>query len=159
MAVLERKVSLRTGLTPDEAIAGLKTVVKTGSTFAFDVPRDDVPLRGTVSGRRFEVVRRTQFWNSFTPIGAGELVEADGGSAVTVTCSMHLVPFAVLVLWALIGAGVVAGLALSDALVGPLAGALLVMPVLGPVVGVVLWRRDLDALIADITIGITRRVG
>jgi hypothetical protein len=159
MAWLERTVMLRTGLSPDDAIAGLKSQVKAGPTFSFDLPRDDVPLRGRIEGRRFEVVRRTQFWNSFTPIARGEVVEADGGSAVAVTCSMHLVPFASLVAWTLVGAGLVAGLAMAEALSGPLALLMTVMPAAGPLVGWFLWRREHDALLADVTVGLTRRMG
>jgi hypothetical protein len=159
MAWLERKVTLRTGLSPDDAVAGLRSQVRTGALFSFELPRDEVPLRGRIEGRHFEVVRRTQFWNSFTPIATGDVAEADGGSAVTVTCSMHLVPFASLVVWTVVSAGLVGGLAMLELLSGPFGMLMILMPALGPAVGWLMWRKDLDALLVDLTVGLTRRVG
>ncbi|MCA3011885.1 MAG: hypothetical protein INH41_05725 [Myxococcaceae bacterium] len=148
---------LHTGLKPEEALAGLESVVKRGKPFAVDLPRGDVPLRGIIDGRRFTVVRRTQYWNTFTPIAAGEVVEVEGGSQVLLRCTMHLVPFVSLIIWALVCVVMVIGLEVNDALSGPLV-AVVASPAVGPLAGWLLWRFELDALVADVTVGLTRRV-
>ncbi|MDX2013961.1 MAG: hypothetical protein SFW67_27435 [Myxococcaceae bacterium] len=153
-----RTVTLRTGLSPEAALAGLSTQVRKGAVFAIDVPRDGVPLRGQIAADRFEVVRRTQVRNSFTPIARGRIAAVEGGSEVTVTCSMHVVPMVALACWVIVGFGLVALIATDETVpMGLEVVALLALPLAGPLLGFALWRAELDALLADITIGITRR--
>lgn len=155
-----RTVTLRTGLSPEAALAGLSTQVRRGAVFTLDVPRDGVPLRGQIASDGFEVVRRTQVRNSFTPIAKGRVVAVEGGSEVTVTCSMHVVPLVALACWLIVGFGLVALVATDEAVpMGPEVVALVALPLAGPLLGFALWRAELDALLADITIGITRRAG
>lgn len=158
--VLSRTRTLRTGLAPARAMAGLRKVTRPGGLFSLDVPRDDVPLRGRVTDDAFEVVRRTQFRNSFTPVARGTIRAVEGGSELTITLSMHLIPVVFLVAWVLLSTVVAlfTSISLEDTGgVGLERVALALFPLVGPLVGYALWSTDVDAVVADIAVGVTRQ--
>ncbi len=146
-----------TGLTPAEAAAALARDVRPGALFAFDRPgRDGAPLRGRVEGDVFSVVRRTQFRNSFTPVVEGKILAgAAGGSELQLTLGMHLVPFVAMLTW-LVAVLAITVLAVQLDALGEMGLALLGMGLIGPVLAGVLYRADIDAVVQDITVAVTR---
>jgi hypothetical protein len=146
---------VQTGLSPEQAIAGLRRVTMPGGLFALDRPKPgSAPLRGSIDGLRFSVVRRTQFRNSFTPVVEGAVVKAEIGSQVHLQLGMHLVPMVVLVAWllALLAIGVLAAQskALSD-----MALSLVAVSLMGPGIGLLCWRSEVSAVVEEIVLAVT----
>lgn len=160
MIALGPKRVVVTGLAPAEVMAALRRDVRSGGLFAFDRPgRDGAPLRGWVDGEAFSVVRRTQFRNSFTPIVEGKILASEGGgSQLQLTLGMHLIPFIAMLMWLVVVIAVVLLAAEFDAL-GEMALALVGVGLLGPFLAGVLYRADIDAVVQDITVAVTRPAG
>ncbi|MDP1915817.1 MAG: hypothetical protein Q8L14_06215 [Myxococcales bacterium] len=147
---------VQTGLSAEEAIAGLRQVTLPGGLFALDRPKPgSPPLRGTIEGLRFSVVRRTQFRNSFTPVVEGVIVAGEVGSQVQLRLGMHLVPFVTMAVWlfTMLALGVLA--AESEAL-SEMALMLVGVSLLGPVVGYVAYRADASAVVEEISLAVTQ---
>lgn len=147
---------VQTGLSAEEAIAGLRRVTLPGGLFALDRPKPgSPPLRGAIEGLRFSVVRRTQFRNSFTPVVEGVIVPGEVGSQVQLRLGMHLVPFVTLAVWlfTMLALGVLA--AQSPAL-SEMALMLVGVSPLGPVVGYVAYRADVSAVVEEISLAVTQ---
>jgi hypothetical protein len=147
---------VQTGLSAEEAIAGLRRVTLPGGLFALDRPKPgSPPLRGAIDGLRFSVVRRTQFRNSFTPIVEGVVVPGEIGSQVQFRLGMHLVPFVTLAAWlfTMLALGVLA--AQSQAL-SEMALMLVGVSLLGPVIGYVAYRADASTVVEEISLAVTR---
>ena len=146
---------VQTGLSSEEAIAGLRRVTLAGSLFALDRPKPgSPPLRGEIEGLRFSVVRRTQFRNSFTPIVEGVIVPGEVGSQVQFRLGMHLVPLVTLAVWlfTMLTLGVLA--AQSQAL-SEMALMLVGVSLVGPVVGFLAYRADVSAIVEEISLAVT----
>jgi hypothetical protein len=145
---------VQTGLTPEQALAGLRKSVVEGSLFALDRPKSGPPLRGTIKDNRFELVRRTQFRNSFTPVVEGVIVPGEGGSQVQLVLGMHLVPFSMLLLWVSTTALLGYLASQSDELF-QLAVPLVVVSLLGPAVAYLAYRAEVDKVVQDVSIAVT----
>lgn len=148
---------VQTGLSPQQALEGLRRIVVDGSLFALDRPRSGPPLRGTIKDNRFEVVRRTQFRNSFTPVVEGVIVAGDGGAQVQLVLGMHLVPFATLLLW-VSTTGVLSYLSTQSDELLQLAVPLVVMSLLGPAVAYLAYRSEVDKVVQEISLAVTTPV-
>lgn len=149
---------VHTGLSVEEALKGLEQATVRGALFALDRPAPGTPpLRGAIEGRRFTVVRRAQFRNSFTPIVEGEVVPAEVGCQVQLSLGMHAVPFVTLVVWlaAVLSLGLLA--AQRESLAGMAIG-LAVVSVLGPAAGYLAWRLDVEAAVQEISFAVTHPV-
>lgn len=146
---------VHTGLSVDQAVKGLEQATVRGGLFALDRPAPgSPPLRGSIDGRRFTVVRRAQFRNSFTPVVEGEVVAAEVGSQVQLSLGMHAVPFLTLVVWmaALLSLGLLA--AQSVSLAGMAIG-LAIVSVVGPAIGYLAWRADVESVVQEISFAVT----
>ncbi|MDP3500206.1 MAG: hypothetical protein Q8S33_07740 [Myxococcales bacterium] len=147
---------VQTGLSSEEAISGLRRVTMPGALFALDRPKPgSPPLRGTIDGLRFSVVRRTQFRNSFTPVVEGVIVPGEVGSQVQLQLGLHLVPAVTLVTWlfTMLALGVLA--AQSQAL-AEMALMLVGVSLAGPVIGFVAYRADASAVVEEISLAVTQ---
>jgi len=146
---------VQTGLSPDEVVAGLRRVTVTGGLFALDRPKPgSPPLRGSIDGLRFSIVRRSQFKNSFTPIVEGVVVPGEVGSQVQFQLGMHLVPLVTMAVWlfSMLALGV---LAAQHSALGEMALMLVGVALLGPVVGFVAYRADVAAVVEELSLAVT----
>lgn len=147
---------VQTGLSPDEVIAGLRRVTVAGGLFALDRPKPgSPPLRGSIDGLRFSIVRRSQFRNSFTPIVEGVVVRGEVGSQVQLQLGMHLVPLLTLAVWlfSMLALGV---LAAQNPALGEMALLLVGVAILGPVAGFLAYRADVASVVQEISLAVTQ---
>lgn len=157
MIVLGREHYVQTGLSCEEAAAALKAVVAPGPLFAFDLAKPGgPPLRGKVDGLRFEVVRRTQFRNSFTPVVEGRIVAAQAGSQVQLRHGMHLVPVLGVVAW-FVGTVLVAAVATQSEALATSLPVFLALPLVGPAVAYLAFRHEVPAVTQEIALAVTKR--
>lgn len=146
---------VHTGLSAEQALKGLERAMVRGPLFALDRPRPgSAALRGAIDGRRFSVVRRAQFRNSFTPIVEGELVPAEVGCQVQLSLGMHAVPFLTLVVWLAATLSLALYAAQLEAL-ADLAIGLAALSVLGPAAGYLAWRLDVETVVQEISFAVT----
>ncbi|MBL8917866.1 MAG: hypothetical protein JNJ54_03325 [Myxococcaceae bacterium] len=146
---------VHTGLSAEQAAKGLERAMVRGPLFALDRPEPgSAPLRGTIDGRRFSVVRRAQFRNSFTPVVEGEVVPGEVGCQVQLSLGMHAVPFFTLVVWMATTLSLALYVAQLEAL-AELALGLAAVSVLGPAVGYLAWRLDVETVVQEISFAVT----
>lgn len=148
---------VQTGLTPEQALAGLRKAVALGPLFALDRPRSGPTLRGSVGAERFTVVRRAQFLNSFTPVVEGVVVATETGSQVQLTLGMHVIPFITIAAWVsttLFLAILTNRTEDLESLSTPLAMSSLVAPALA----FFAYRADVETVVHEISLAVTTPV-
>lgn len=157
MIALGPKRVVMSGRGPLETSAALARDVHPGALFALDRPGSDArPLRGWVRGETFAVVRRSQFRNSFTPVVEGLISASEnGGSRLELRLGMHVLPFVTVAAW-IVAVGTLAVLAADAGALGEMGLALAGIGLLGPALAALLYRAEIDAVVQDVTVAVTR---
>ena len=137
MPLFRRDFTWQTSLTPDQVRDALAASVKPGKLLAWDPPSasDKREMRGEVSSASFQIIRRDQHRNSFSPVLSGTLAPIEGGTELAVGIHVHqtvmtfvsawVLTAAVLAIWVL-DAGAPAGLSIMH--------GVLAFPLLAPMV-------------------------
>lgn len=147
---------VQTGLSPEQALAGLRKAVVSGPLFALDRPGSGPPLRGSVGAERFRIVRRAQFLNSFTPIVEGVVVATETGSQVQLTLGMHLIPLVTVVAW--VSTTLFLAIWTSRTGLESVTMPLLMASIVAPALAFVAYRADVETVVHEVSLAVTTPV-